>query len=169
MSDPFDFAAAQRRIAARRQAREAESQALIQARRDRSQIEARLTKLPAPLSVVGRAGISFWESIKGREGTGPAFRVGQVDAELLDEELLSLLKNQVGDAFKYFGNRIQDDWSDEISLTLRAILFKLSVWDHGTLPYTSTLATPTDLDQMQHTAQLYKTSSSPTHDIAVPY
>jgi hypothetical protein len=33
--------------------------------------------------------------IKGRDGTRPAFRVGQVDAELLDEELLGLLKGQV--------------------------------------------------------------------------
>ena len=45
----------------------------------------------------------LWNSIKGREGTRPAFRVGQVDAELLDEELLGLLKGQVGDALKYFG------------------------------------------------------------------
>jgi hypothetical protein len=29
--------------------------------------------------------------------------VGQVDAELLDEELLDLLKGQVGNALKYFG------------------------------------------------------------------
>jgi peroxin-2 len=126
-----DFAAAQQRIAARRQAREIESRALLQARRERSQIEEKLARLPAPLASVGRAGVSVWESVRGREGTGPAFRVGQVDAELLDEELLSLLKAQVGEGLKYFGAHLQDDWADEIMLGLRAILFKLTVWDHG--------------------------------------
>lgn len=125
-----DFASAQGRIAARRQTREAESQALALSQKSKSQVEAQLAKLPAPLGTVGRAGVSIWDSIKGREGTNPSFRVGQVDAELLDEELLSLLKNQVGDAFKYFDNHLQDDWSDEILLGLRAVLFKLTIWDH---------------------------------------
>jgi peroxin-2 len=49
------------------------------------------------------AGWTLWNSVKGRDGTRPAFRVGQVDAELLDEELLGLMKGQVGDALKYFG------------------------------------------------------------------
>ncbi|WES02037.1 hypothetical protein PX690_21455 [Bacillus velezensis] len=74
--------------------------------------------------------IPTWDTISGREGTRPAFRVGQVDAELLDEELLDLLKGQVGEGLKYFGTHIQDDWSAEIMLALRAILFKLSIWDH---------------------------------------
>lgn len=52
----------------------------------------------------------LWNSIKGREGTRPAFRVGQVDAELLDEELLGLLKGQVGDALKCFGVWISSRW-----------------------------------------------------------
>lgn len=47
-----------------------------------------------------------WDTIKGREGTRPAYRVGQVDAELLDEELLELLKGQVGEGLKYFGVRL---------------------------------------------------------------
>jgi peroxin-2 len=55
------------------------------------------------LNRVPGAGWSLWNSVKGRDGTRPAFRVGQVDAELLDEELLGLMKNQVGDALKYFG------------------------------------------------------------------
>ena len=125
-----DFAAAQRRIIDRRQARESQALALAQSEKSKSQIEAQLSKLPAPLGTVGRAGVSVWDSIKGREGTNPAFRVGQVDAEMLDEELISLLKNQVGDAFKYFGNHLQDEWSDEILLGLRAVLFKLTIWDH---------------------------------------
>ena len=46
-----------------------------------------------------------WDAINGREGTRPAYRVGQVDAELLDEELHELLKGQVGEGLKYFGVR----------------------------------------------------------------
>ncbi len=75
--------------------------------------------------------MSVWESINGRKGTNPSFRVGQVDAELLDEELLGLLKGQVGDASKYFGSHLQDEWGEEIMLGLRAVLFKLTIWDHG--------------------------------------
>ncbi|PBP20775.1 peroxisomal biogenesis factor 2 [Diplocarpon rosae] len=124
------FALAQQRLAARRHAREVETQARIVAQQQASQFSEHLNRLPYPLIRLGHAGISAWDSIKGREGTRPAFRVGQVDAELLDEELLELLKRQVGDALKYFGSHIQDDWSAEILLALRAILFKVTVWDH---------------------------------------
>lgn len=126
-----DFALAQERIAARRRAREAEQTVQVAAQLDNSEARQRLARLPYPLAGLGRAGITIWDSIRGREGTRPAFRVGQVDAELLDEELLELLKGQVGEALKYFGSHIQDEWSAEIMLALRAVLFKLSVWDHG--------------------------------------
>ncbi|CAK7275460.1 peroxisome assembly protein (Peroxin-2) [Sporothrix epigloea] len=63
--------------------------------------------------------------------TRPAFRVTQVDAELLDEELLDLLRGQVTDALQYLrGGTLQEDWQPEVMLLLRAALFKLSVWDH---------------------------------------
>lgn len=69
--------------------------------------------------------------VAGTSGQRPAFRVSQVDAELLDEELLDLLRGQVADALKYIrGGTLQDDWQPEIMLLLRAALFKLSVWDH---------------------------------------
>jgi peroxin-2 len=48
----------------------------------------------------------------------------------LDEELLELLKGQVSEALKYFGTHLQDEWSAEIMLALRAVLFKLTIWDH---------------------------------------
>jgi peroxin-2 len=126
-----DFALAQQRIIARRQARDAETQSRLAAQQANSRTEEQLARLPFPLGRLGRAGVTTWDSIRGREGTRPAFRVGQVDAELLDEELLELLKAQVGEALKYFGSHLQDDWSDEIMLALRAVLFKLTVWDHG--------------------------------------
>ncbi|EPE06703.1 peroxisome biosynthesis protein (peroxin-2) [Ophiostoma piceae UAMH 11346] len=65
-------------------------------------------------------------------GSRPAFRVSQVDAELLDEELLELLRSQVADALQYIrGGTLQDDWQPEVMLVLRAALFKLSVWDNN--------------------------------------
>ncbi|KAI9744570.1 MAG: peroxisome assembly protein (Peroxin-2) [Claussenomyces sp. TS43310] len=125
-----DFALAQQRVALRRQAREAELLSRNTARQATSVARGRLARLPFPLNRLGGAGIVAWESIRGREGTRPAFRVGQVDAELLDEELLQLLKGQVGEALKYFGTHVKDDWSEETMLALRAVLFKITVWDH---------------------------------------
>ncbi|ROT43623.1 hypothetical protein SODALDRAFT_342545 [Sodiomyces alkalinus F11] len=126
-----NFAQAQQRLAARRQAREAEAQAQAAARaaalRSQSSARARVARLPFPFSRLDAA----WDTLSSREGTRPAFRVGQVDAELLDDELTELLRRQVGEALKYFGGgHIQDDWSAEILLALRAVLFKLTVWDH---------------------------------------
>lgn len=125
-----DFALAQQRLAARREARERDAHARMTAQNEASRAAQQLRGLPFPFGRLGQAGLTTWDGIKGREGTRPAFRVGQVDAELLDEELLDLLKGQVGEALKYFGSHLQDDWSAEILLALRAVLFKLTIWDH---------------------------------------
>lgn len=124
------FAQAQARLAARRLAREQQAQAHITAQRDASRAWSQVTRLPYPFNRLGSTSLSAWELISSREGTRPAFRVGQVDAELLDEDLLGQLSEQVGEAVKYLGGNIKDDWSAEILLGLRAVLFKLSVWDN---------------------------------------
>ena len=124
------FAAAQERVNTRRAARDAQQLAQLQARQESIQ-DSPLSRLPYPFSRAASPLSSLWLVLCGREGTRPAFRVGQVDAELLDEELLELLKGQVGEAFKYYGPHIRDDWAQEILLVLRAILFKLSIWDHN--------------------------------------
>ncbi|KAI0197675.1 Pex12 amino terminal region-domain-containing protein [Astrocystis sublimbata] len=124
------FAQAQQRLAARREAREREAQAHIAAQRDASRAWAEVARLPFPFDRFGSASLSTWELVSSREGTRPAFRVGQVDAELLDEDLVQQLRDQVGEALKYLGANLRDDWSAEILLALRAILFKLTVWDH---------------------------------------
>ena len=100
----FDFAAAQRRVAERRQHEAVEFRARTASRRSTNASNT-LRKVPLPIQRIGERGLDFWDIIKGREGTRPAFRVGQVDAELLDEELLELLKGQVGEALKYFSVR----------------------------------------------------------------
>ncbi|KAI0170402.1 peroxisomal biogenesis factor 2 [Pestalotiopsis sp. NC0098] len=125
-----NFAQAQERLAARRAARERETQARLTARREASRAWSQVSQLPYPLNRVGSSSLSLWELISSRKGTRPAFRVGQVDAELLDEELVDLMNGQVGDALKYFAGNIKDDWSAEITLALRAVLFKLTIWDH---------------------------------------
>ncbi|KAJ0422432.1 Pex12 amino terminal region-domain-containing protein [Aspergillus carlsbadensis] len=126
-----NFAAAQERVLERRRRREAEAQQRLAQQQRTSVINhPALKRLPYPLSTLPQSGLSLWNAISGREGIRPAFRVGQVDAELLDEELLGLLKGQVGDALKYFGPHLREDWSHEVQLVLRAILFKLSIWDH---------------------------------------
>jgi peroxin-2 len=121
------FVQAQQRVAARRQAREAQEAARIAAQREASRSRTQLQRLPYPLNGLGSA----WDAIATREGTRPAFRVGQVDAELLDDELLDLLKGQFGEGLKYFaGGHLKDEWSAEITLALRTVLFKLTMWDH---------------------------------------
>lgn len=127
----IDFAAAQQRVLNCRQARALALRSRAQARRSKYALEFS-GRLPFPLNAWTQTGIEAWDTIKGRDGTRPAFRVGQVDAELLDEELLELLKSQVGEALKYFGSHLRDEWSSEILLVLRAALFKLSIWDHNT-------------------------------------
>ena len=102
-----DFAAAQQRIIARRQLRATEAQRRVADQRSR-QASNSLSQLPFPFGAFGRNGVDIWDAIKGREGTRPAFRVGQVDAELLDEELVELLRVQAGEALKYFG--VCDPW-----------------------------------------------------------
>ncbi|KAI5813671.1 Pex12 amino terminal region-domain-containing protein [Pyronema omphalodes] len=61
----------------------------------------------------------------------PAFRVGQLDTELLDEELLELLKGQLWGGLKYFRPSIKENYEPELLLLLRAALFKLTIWDHN--------------------------------------
>ncbi|KAK3341301.1 Pex12 amino terminal region-domain-containing protein [Lasiosphaeria hispida] len=138
MSDENTFAQAQQRLAARRQARETQAAAHLTAQRSESQLRARIAATQSPLlRRIGSSTFSLWDTISSRGGTRPAFRVGQVDAELLDEELVELLRGQVGDALRYVGgvagqggSSIKDEWQAEILLALRAVLFKLTVWDH---------------------------------------
>ncbi|CAJ2500294.1 Uu.00g031470.m01.CDS01 [Anthostomella pinea] len=125
-----NFAHAQQRLAARRQTRERETRAQLTAHREASRAWSEVTRLPFPFNRLGATSLSTWELLSSREGTRPAFRVGQVDAELLDEDLVGQLRDQVGEAVKYMGGNIKDDWSAEILLALRALLFKLTVWDH---------------------------------------
>lgn len=58
-------------------------------------------------------------------------RVGQIDASILDSELLNMLKDQLWKGFKYFRPDIKDKYESELVLVLKLALFKLTVWDHS--------------------------------------
>ena len=98
----IDLAASQQRILLRQRLRAERKQAAVEAQRNRY-ASTFLSRAPYPLKPLTWKGFETWEIIKGREGTSPAFRVGQVDAELLDEELLQLLRGQVGDGLRLLG------------------------------------------------------------------
>ncbi|KAG0644507.1 Pex12 amino terminal region-domain-containing protein [Tuber brumale] len=74
--------------------------------------------------------VSFFGGRNGVEGR-PAFRVGQLDTELLDEELLELMKGQLWNGLKYFRPSLKESYEPEFLLLLRAALFKLTIWDHN--------------------------------------
>ncbi|KAI9670246.1 MAG: peroxisome assembly protein (Peroxin-2) [Alyxoria varia] len=121
-----DFAAAQQRIAARR----AQNASSIGSSSLPSIGSGALSNLPAPIA---KPLVSLQRHLSALIGHGsfhfPAFRSGQLDAELLDEELLSLFTGQVGEALKYYGSSLREDWVREIQLLLRAALWKVGVWD----------------------------------------
>ena len=102
----INFTAAQQRVERRRQSRTDETRTRLESQQDLQASNA-LTRLPSPLNNLGQRGLQAWEIIKAEGGTRPAYRVGQVDAELLDEELLELLNSQVGEGLKFFGVRFR--------------------------------------------------------------
>ena len=87
-----DFARARQQVLARQQRRIDQSRAHAESRRQ--QFDA--SRIPR-----GRL-VGVWDSLTSSR---PAFRVGQLDSELLDNELIELLKVQFKEGLKYFGVR----------------------------------------------------------------
>ncbi|KAF7355442.1 hypothetical protein MSAN_01461000 [Mycena sanguinolenta] len=54
-----------------------------------------------------------------------AIRVGKLDAELLDQELVQLLQDPISKALH------SPQWKPELSLFIQLVLYKLSVWNTG--------------------------------------
>lgn len=63
--------------------------------------------------------------------TVPQPRVGQLDASILDGELVDLLKNQLWKIFTTIRPDIKDNYENELLLFLKLLIFKLTVWDHS--------------------------------------
>ncbi|KAK6331233.1 peroxisome assembly protein (Peroxin-2) [Orbilia brochopaga] len=70
-------------------------------------------------------------SLNDMAARGANFRVGQLDTELLDAELLELLKGQLWSAIKYFNPSVKEHYEIEFVALLRFILFKLTIWDNN--------------------------------------
>jgi len=132
-----EYAAARERVLERQRQR---ATALLAQRRQQhaipslsnsSPFNTLIARLPSPLRSSLTSLSANVSLALGREGTNPSFRVGQLDSELLDNELLDLFKNQVSDALKYYTSHLLDDYTSEITLLLRSILFKLTIWNHN--------------------------------------
>lgn len=117
-----NFAAAQARVLERRRLRESEARSRsAEQQRTASAVQAAAAnRLPYPFNRLPQSGFWLWNAISGREGIRPAFRVGQVDAELLDEELLGLFQGQVGEGLKYFGVSSVVYWMSQGRMLLTA-------------------------------------------------
>lgn len=96
------FHAAQARVLERQRAREAEARSRDVEWHEVKRLPRAMRALPGPLQEASRLGWRAWGVIAAGGVARPEFRVGQQDAELLDEELVGFLKGQVDDAFKYF-------------------------------------------------------------------
>ncbi|PFH52844.1 hypothetical protein AMATHDRAFT_139077 [Amanita thiersii Skay4041] len=58
-------------------------------------------------------------------------RVGQLDAELLDQELVQLLQEPFSRALSHISTSLQSRYEHELSLFMQLILYKMSVWNTG--------------------------------------
>ncbi|KAI0660926.1 peroxisomal biogenesis factor 2 [Cubamyces menziesii] len=58
-------------------------------------------------------------------------RVGKVDAELLDAELIQLLKEPLTKALNLANSTLKAKLEPELTLLIHLVLYKFSVWDHG--------------------------------------
>lgn len=99
------FHAAQACVLERQRASEAEARKALD--RQEQNVPRAMSALPPLLQEPSRLGVKAWHAILGYRVPRPEFRVGQLDAELLDEELVGLLKGQVDGAFKYFDVSLQ--------------------------------------------------------------
>lgn len=74
---------------------------------------------------------SIQKAITNIKNHVPHPRVGQLDASILDSELLELLKSQLWKVFKTFRPDIKDSYEGELLLFLKLVIFKLTVWDNS--------------------------------------
>ncbi|EPS93545.1 hypothetical protein FOMPIDRAFT_1039052 [Fomitopsis schrenkii] len=73
------------------------------------------------------------ESLSASPGPSPrTIRVGQLDAELLDQELVQLLKDPLVKALSLVNSAWKSRFEPELVLLIQAVLYKLSFWNLGT-------------------------------------
>ncbi|KAG8947653.1 peroxisome assembly protein (Peroxin-2) [Tulasnella sp. 424] len=65
------------------------------------------------------------------KGLPRVIRVGQLDAELLDQELLAVLKQPISTSLSHIKSTWAAQYDLELSLLIQTLLYKYSVWDTG--------------------------------------
>ncbi|KAF8929973.1 Vacuolar protein sorting-associated protein 41 [Haplosporangium bisporale] len=106
----------------------------------------------APLSALRRQLASF---------PSPPLRimkVSQLDAELLDDELLETMKEQLWSAFALFKPTFKDKFKPELTLALNLIMYKFSVYDMGAT-YGSQLQNLVYRNERKHSGGLQSTAT----------
>ncbi|KAK5822608.1 Pex12 amino terminal region-domain-containing protein [Linnemannia elongata] len=109
-------------------------------------------RVQAPLSALRRQLASF---------PSPPLRimkVSQLDADLLDEELLETMKEQLWSAFALFKPSFKETFKPEMTLALNLIMYKFSVYDMGAT-YGSQLQNLIYRNERKHSGGLQSTSS----------
>ncbi|KAK3847406.1 MAG: Pex12 amino terminal region-domain-containing protein [Linnemannia gamsii] len=109
-------------------------------------------RVQAPLAALRRQLASF---------PSPPLRimkVSQLDADLLDEELLETMKEQLWSAFALFKPSFKETFKPEMTLALNLIMYKFSVYDMGAT-YGSQLQNLIYRNERKHSGGLQSTSS----------
>ncbi|KAG9327306.1 hypothetical protein KVV02_007082 [Mortierella alpina] len=108
-------------------------------------------RVQAPLSALRRQLASF---------PSPPLRimkVSQLDAELLDDELLETMKEQLWSAFSLFKPSFKETFKPELALALNLIMYKFSVYDMGAT-YGSQLQNLIYRNERKHSGGLQSTA-----------
>ncbi|KAI8350879.1 Pex12 amino terminal region-domain-containing protein [Choanephora cucurbitarum] len=80
-------------------------------------------------------------------------RVSQLDSDLLDLELLDILKEQLWKSLSLLKPTIKEDWEPELLCLLNLVLFKLSIYD-SSASYGAQLQNLTYRNERQHQGAL---------------
>ncbi|TDL29403.1 hypothetical protein BD410DRAFT_817531 [Rickenella mellea] len=74
---------------------------------------------------------SSLSSTENNRANQRVLRIGQLDAELLDDELVQLLQDPLNKAFSTVNPSLRAKWEHEVTLIIRLTLYKFSLWDSG--------------------------------------
>ncbi|KAG0255569.1 peroxisome assembly protein (Peroxin-2) [Mortierella polycephala] len=108
-------------------------------------------RVQAPLSALRRQLASF---------PSPPLRimkVSQLDADLLDDELLETMKEQLWSAFALFKPSFKEKFKPELTLALNLVMYKFSVYDMGAT-YGSQLQNLIYRNERKHSGGLQSTA-----------
>ncbi|KAH8106156.1 peroxisomal biogenesis factor 2 [Cristinia sonorae] len=74
---------------------------------------------------------SLQSSLLGQPSSPSTFRVSQLDAELLDSELVQLLQEPLTKSLALINKAFSNNFQAELTLLIQLTLYKFSVWDSG--------------------------------------